>query len=275
MFNETENSWSVQTIKNEDYTVAKADGTVQEEHRCVLKVCTEGRDLFKEHEIKYDHERILAFDFIVTACDICPESEFYELEYTIGGKLGIVHRALFQLSDPVSEIRTVLAMLRRESLIPLDLVPHKLYYREDIAEVQVGKFLIDESGNPVFNAVHYPIIGSIANADARKTSASFRHYGDKGISVTYVAEQDIEAFPKVFVAGSPNVFDPEFSDQRFNEISVMIDNIEEASRIAKDYGLNHLFLYDLPDCRTGEPKMVLDSRGSYDHTWYQKVVKDS
>ena len=275
MFNETENSWSVQTIKNEDYTVAKADGTVQEEHRCVLKVCTEGQDLFKQHVIKDDDERILAFDFLALAGDVCANSKFYELEYTVGGKYGVVSRALFQLSDPAAEIRAALAALRRVGLLPLDLVPHKLYLRDDIDVVKVGKFFIAESGSPTFWATQFRHTDSTVNAEGRKTTTAYVYYGDKGNHAVYALDQDTDNFPKVFVAGDSSVFDPEFAEQRDRDLADMLDHINEASQLAAEYGLNHLFLYDLPVFLEGSdaPKMHLSAEGSYDVSWLSGILR--
>lgn len=267
----TTNSWSKQVLVQEEY---RTGDEVRTEN--ALIVCNQNLDLFQKEFIDGKHwgdiTPIIPFDIIVLGGNPCPRGKFYEVEYTIGGKTGLIHRALIQAVDPVTDLPLVMGALMHKGVVPADIVTHKAYLRDDIDAVRiVGCYKDEETEDAYIGGNHitpreeeYSVLDTVIGRDP---SAPFMVKGAVCLEL-YAAEHCVEVWldpddkfecKPIFVCGSSNVFDPAFKEQRDEDLAELLDHIKEASQLAQEYGLQHLFCYETgvkhPD--TGAPAINL------------------
>lgn len=256
----TTNSWSKQVLVQEEY---RTGDEVRTEN--ALIVCNQGLDLFQKEFIDGKHwgdiTPILPFDFIVLAGHPCPRGKFYEVEYTEGDKYGLIHRALIQAVDPVTDLPLVIGALMHKGYVHSFIVPHKAYLRDDIDAVCIvgchedeatkGAYIV--SGHVTPREEEYSILDTVIGRDP---SAPFMVKGAVCLEF-YAAEHCVEVWldpddkferKPIFVCGSSNVFDPAFEEQRREDLAELKERIDDAMQILNDYGLQHVIY-----CELGEP----------------------
>ena len=267
----TTNSWSKQVLVQDE---CREGEEVRTEN--ALIVCNQGLDLFQKEFIDGKHwgdiTPILPFDFIVLAGHPCPRGQFYEVEYTIGGKTGLMHRALIQAVDPVTDLPLVMGALMHKGYVHSFIVTHKAYLRDDIDAVRIVSCSRDKDlndtciygGHVTPREEEFSILDTVIGRDP---SAPFMVKGAVCLEL-YAAEHCVEVWldpddkfetKPIFVCGSSNVFDPAFKEQRDEDLAELIEHLNAASQLAQEYGLQHLFCYETgvkhPD--TGEPAVNL------------------
>lgn len=252
----TTNSWSKQVLVKDE---CRKGDEVRTEN--ALIVCNQNLDLFQKEFIDSKHwgeiTPILTFDFIVFAGTPCPRGKFYEVEYTIGGKTGVMHRALIQAVDPVTDLPLILGALIHKGVVPADIVTHKAYLRDDIDAVRiVGCYKDEETEDAYIGGNHitpreeeYSVLDTVIGRDPSapfmaKGAVCLELYGaERCIEVWLDPDDKFECKP-VFVCGSSNVFDPAFAEQRKEDLTELIEHINEARQIAHEYGLHYIFCYE-------------------------------
>lgn len=267
----TTNSWSKQVLVREE---CRKGDEVRTEN--ALIVCNQNLDLFQKEFIDGKHwgdiTPIIPFDFIVLGGNPCPRGKFYEVEYTLGGKHGVVHRALIQAVDPVTDIQLIFGAMKHKGAITDDIVTHKAYLRDDIDAVRIVGCYYDEETEDAYiggNRItpreeEYSILDTVIGRDP---SAPFMAKGAVCLEL-YAAEHCIELWidpddkfewKPVFVCGSSNVFDPAFKEQRDEDLAELKEHIDQAIELAQEYGLQYLFCYESGDANpdTGNRKVNL------------------
>lgn len=252
----TTNSWSKQVLVSEE---CRKGDEVRTEN--ALIVCNQNLDLFQKEFIDSKHlgdiTPIIPFDFIVLGGNPCPRGKFYEVEYTLGGKHGVVHRALIQAVDPVTDIQLILGTLNHKGAITDDIVTHKAYLRDDIDAVRIVGCYKDEETEDAYiggNRItpreeEYSILDTVIGRDP---AAPFMVNGAVCLEL-YAAEHSIElwidpddkfAWKPVFVCGSQNVWDEAFAEQRQEDLAELQDHIGDAIQLLNEYGLQYLICYE-------------------------------
>lgn len=252
----TTNSWSKQVLVKDE---CRQGEEVRTEN--ALIVCNQNIDLFQKEFIDGKHwgeiDPIMPFDFIVLGGDPCPRGKFYEVEYTLGGKHGLVHRALIQAVDPITDLPLIMGALMHKGKVPADIVTHKAYLRDDIDAVCIvgchedeaskGAYIV--SGHVTPREEEYSLLDTVIGRDP---SAPFMAKGavcleiyssDHCVEVWLDPDDKFECKP-IFVCGSSNVFDPAFKEQRDADLSELLDHIKDAAQLAQEYGLQYLFCYE-------------------------------
>lgn len=253
------NHWSTQIL----VPVVKDVNTDPDTTEQTLLVCIEGQKLFNERFVngKYAgmNELTMPFSFILLGGNPCPRGKFYEVEYTEGEKPGHIHRALIQAVDPVTDLPLLFGMLRHKGILKSEIFTRKAYLREDIEAVNIVRCSDEEDGNGpcCYGGIVRPrpedtvsIFDKVLGKDP-----SFPEFSSQSVCLEYYAADHcreewidgkmdkLETQP-VFVAGSSNVMDPAFAEMRNEDLSDLIDCINEARQIANDYGLQYLFCYE-------------------------------
>lgn len=252
------NDWSSQIIAKTTYNIGDEKRTGN-----VLIVCNRNQSLFKEkfldgnHWPEEDLTRILPFDFICLGGAPCPRGQFYEVEYTIGGKHGIMHRALIQAVEPVTDLQFVIGALKHQGILPADIVTHKAYHRDDIDAVRIVECYHDEEiDDTVISGAHitprdeeYSILDTVIGRDP---SAPFMAKGavclecyasDHCVEVWLDPDDKFECKP-IFVCGSSNVWDEAFAELRREDLAELQDLIDDAIQLLNEYGLQYLICYE-------------------------------
>lgn len=266
----TTKSWSKQVLVKYEYRKGEEVHTEN-----ALIVCNQGLDLFQKEFIdgKFEGQNQLAipFDIIVLGGHPCPRGKFYEVEYTIGGNTGLMHRALIQAVDPVTDLPLVMGALMHKGHVHSFIVTHKAYLRDDIDAVRIVSCSRDKDLNDTCiygshvtpREEQYSILDKVQGKDP-----AFPNFGavclelyqsDHSQEVWIDLKLDKFETKPIFVCGSSNVFDPAFKEQRDEDLAELLDHINEASQLAQEYGLQHLFCYETgvkhPD--TGAPAVNL------------------
>lgn len=243
-------TWSEQLLVAEEFDKTLADGTTVTETENVLKVCTHGQDIFKKEFVdgKYEQKNklIVPFDMFCLAGGDCPNGKFYELEYQIEGN-SWVYRILVQAVNPVTDIRLLLGAVKKAELLPEGFRPGKAYLRDDIDKVVIGGCEADAAGGAYHHGDVYTSgvdseQGSLLDICSSSAGAGVTvefYPGQLPVQVIAVSS-DMELMPKIFVAGSENVSDPEFAEQREKDLDEMMTCLNEAMGIAAEYDLQYL-----------------------------------
>lgn len=261
--------WSVQTLVEESFGHKDENGNEVIKKQLVLNVCTSGMELyrkaFKDGEYKGKNQQWFDYEFVVLGGVPCPRGKFYELSYTIGGMTGWIYRALLQLVNPVTDVRTVLAVLSRERVLPEGFTPRELRIT-NIDAVCIGSCSRDDDGVEAFFSGHVEpkpedtqTITERVSSDKPLAGVCLEYYrGD--CREMWANREDALGYQKVFVCGSENVGDPEFEARRKADFAEMLEMISEAESIAADYGLQYLFVYPNGVCNEDGTPQVEVSR---------------
>lgn len=269
--------WSEQTLTEQSFTNIENGNEVQKTLR-VLDVCTSGMELYRKHftECKYKekNELIVPYDMVVLLGDFSPRGgRFYELEYTLGDKYGIICRALIQAVNPVTDIRLIIGGLQHNNVLPKDLFPHKAHLT-NIDYVHIGGCYNDPTDGICFS-------GGMTEAKDGDTSVLdyllknspylclYYYRGDH--REVWLHRTDKFDTPDIFVCGSDNVNDPVFAEQRAADLDEMREYIAEAVGIAEDYGLNLFFAYENGEVND-EGKHVCSVRRNGTWEWFIKML---
>lgn len=204
---------------------------------------------FMNGKYKEKDELVVPYDMVVLLGDFSPRAgRFYELEYTLGPKCGMVYRALIQAVNPVTDLRLIVGGLQNNNVLPKDLCPYKARLT-DIDMVHIGGCYNDDEDGVVFH-------GGVTEAKDGDTSVLdyllkystdlclYYYRGDH--REAWVHRTDKFDTPDIFVCGSDNVNDPAFAQQREADLDEMTDCIERATEIASEYGYDYLFMMKRP-----------------------------
>lgn len=253
----TTNSWSKQVLVDDKYIAGGEERTEK-----TLIVCNRNLDLFQQKFIDSDYwpdmNPIIPFDFVCLGGVPCPRGEFYEVEYTIGGKTGVMHRALIQAVDPVTDLPLILGVLQHKGVISNGIVTHKSYLRNDIEAVRIVGCSKDEENNDYYISGGYFKPKERAHSILEKVigkDRSFPEFESQAVCLEYYAadhchevwidgKMDKFDTKPVFVCGSRNVFDPTFAEMRDEDFANIKEYLDIAFELAQDYGLQCIFCYE-------------------------------
>lgn len=248
--------WSEQILIEESLKKHNSESSEESSDKLnMLHVCISGIDLYHRAFTrgKYEGKDKLAlmFDFIVLAGDMCPEGQFYEMEYTIGGT-GAVYRALIQAVNPVTDIPLVIATLKGRNMLPNTFTPSRAWLREDIDAVCIGHCAKEDGDITFMHGIKE------AKKDGRSImqyceefhSACLEYYRGDVREVWADTKLSKASLEPVFICGSDNVNDPAFAARRYADMDELRFHINEASRIASDYNLNYFLVADTGEANT-------------------------
>lgn len=227
-------------------------------------VCNEGKELFRKDfadgKYKGENTLVVPFDFIALCDATTPRGKFYEMEYTTGGRYGMVCRGLIQAVDPTTDISLIVGALKHKGCLPQDLVPHNAYLRDDIDCVQVcGCSPDEEDGTCTYGPVvsdNNPEISvldfALGEAMDYPGEISLKFYDNHlATEVSIGSEEKFHCDP-ILVWGSDNVWDEAFKEQREEDLASLRDSLEDVKELCGKYRLQYLLSVQM--CPIGKKK---------------------